>query len=87
MDDWRGSNGTGEATSMDVVWAVAAESDIDPSSLPPLGDAIDPDALDSLFEENSARTERHHNGPSVTFSYAGHRVTVEREELTIQPAD
>jgi hypothetical protein len=72
---------------MDVVWAVAAESDIDPCFLPPLGDAIDPDALDSLFKDNSARTDPDQNGPSVTFSYAGHRVTVGSGEMTIQPAD
>lgn len=87
MDDWRTFVGTGEVTSMDVVWAVAAESDIDPCSLPPLGDAIDTDALDSLFDGDSERTVPGQNGASVTFSYAGHRVTVDHEDLTIQPAD
>lgn len=79
--------GSSEATSMNVVWAVAAESDIDPCSLPPLSDAIDPDALDSLFEGDPKRNVPDHNGPYVTFSYAGHRVTVEGEDLLIQPAD
>lgn len=87
MDDWRGILGNGEVPSMHVVWAVAAESDLDPCSLPPLGDAIDPDALDSLFDGDSGRAVSPQNGPSVTFSYAGHRVTVDGEDMTIQPAD
>lgn len=83
MDEWRGSIGPGDVTSMNVVWAVAAQSDIDPCSLPPLVDAIDPDALDSLFEG----ADPDQNGPSVTFSYADHRVTVDSGDMRIQPAD
>jgi len=57
----------------DVLRVVAAHRGVDETELPPLYDAIDPDALDALLA--SVRTD----GPeraSVRFEYAGHRITV-----------
>ncbi|MCU4744148.1 hypothetical protein OB955_14865 [Halobacteria archaeon AArc-m2/3/4] len=54
-----------------VVSAVAAASDADPLELPPLGDAIDPDALNQLFMTRSDSTVA-----KITFQYAGYDVTV-----------
>jgi hypothetical protein len=56
-----------------VVSAVAAHDGVDETDLPPLYDAVDPDALDALL--GSVRTD----GPdeaSVSFEYAGHTVVV-----------
>jgi len=56
-----------------VVSAVAAHDGVDETDLPPLYDAVDPDALDALL----ASVQR--AGPdkaSVTFEYAGHTVVV-----------
>ena len=52
-----------------VVLAVADELDRDELDLPPLGDAIDPDALDSLLRTASSDV-------SVTFRYAGFEIDV-----------
>jgi hypothetical protein len=65
----------GEDPSSSVIAAVADEVGIDPSELPePLYEAVDPDALDSLF----AGTD---SGPgSVTFLYCGCEVTVTSDD-------
>jgi len=62
--DWSGD----QSLSMTVIDAVSAVSGTDPAELPPLYDAIDPDALDSLF---TAQTEGR-----VSFEFAGMPVTV-----------
>ncbi|WP_276256725.1 HalOD1 output domain-containing protein [Halomontanus rarus] len=54
-----------------VVLAVADASGVDPLELPPLGDTIDPDALNELFMARSESTVA-----KVTFEYAGYDVTV-----------
>ena len=54
-----------------IVDAVASHSDTDPLDLSPLHEAIDADALDSLFHEGSSG--------SVRFQYAGRTVTVDSE--------
>lgn len=61
-----------------VVRAVATYTDTDPLELPPLYDAIDPDALNALVSELS--------GGGLSFQYAGHSVTVESSS-TIQVDD
>jgi hypothetical protein len=56
-----------------VIRAVAAHDGVDETELPPLYDAVDPDALDALLASTRA------DGPgqaSVTFEYAGHTVVV-----------
>ena len=62
------------APSMRVVDCVAAANGVEPEDLdPPLHEAVDPSALDSLFD--AAGDARAANS-SVTFRYAGHEVTV-----------
>lgn len=56
-------------TSMAVIRAVASEEDVDPTDLDvPLYDAVDPGALDSLFESGF---DGH-----VRFTYYGYEVSV-----------
>ena len=59
-----------------VVRAVATVRDVDPIDLDlPLFTAVDPDALDRLFDSPA-------DGLSVTFHYHGHDVEV-RSDLTV----
>jgi hypothetical protein len=59
-----------------IVRAVAAVENEEPQSLAPLGDVVDPDALETLC-----------NGPDtvvhVTFSYAGHRIVVTGDTVEV----
>lgn len=57
--------------SVRVVQNVANTTDSDPLELPPLYDAVDPDALDTLVGRMSDGV--------VSFTYAGHVVTVTSE--------
>ncbi|SFC40622.1 hypothetical protein SAMN05444422_10814 [Halobiforma haloterrestris] len=60
-----------------IVTAVATLEDADPAELPPLFDAVDPDALTAVFsttESGTTRTGR------VEFPYAGYRITVEFDD-------
>ncbi|WP_162524367.1 HalOD1 output domain-containing protein [Halobellus captivus] len=54
-----------------VIQCVAATTDRDELDLPPLYDAIDPDTLDAVVSTMS-------NG-ELTFTYAGHEITVDSE--------
>lgn len=57
-----------------VVEAVAAVLETDPvDGLEPLYEAVDPDALDSLFESTA---ERNRDGGLVSFAYGGVVVTL-----------
>ena len=65
--------------SEQIITGVAAFKNSDPLALPPLFDAVDPDALEAIFAEGRSG--------KVEFSYAGHTVTVEFDEeptITIQ---
>lgn len=69
----------GQPPSEAVITAIGMHSDADDmmavaDDLEPLYNAIDPTALDTLFE--STGTHERANG-SVTFNYAGHCVTVD----------
>ena len=64
----------GTEPSMAVVNAVASATKSDPIDLPPLYDAIEPDALDALFAD-TGRFASSRSG-SVAFEYAGCLVTV-----------
>ena len=57
-----------------VVEAVAAATGRDETELEPLFDAVDPDALDDLFDRGS--TARRRADVRVAFRYAGCRVAV-----------
>lgn len=58
-----------------VVEAVAASLERDPETLPPLYEAVDPDALDALFGPSGPATRSGARG-RVRFAYAERRVTV-----------
>lgn len=62
-----------KSTSLDVVYAVADATGYEPTALPPLGDFIDTDALDTIVGSTAADGDR---SPTVRFEYAGHEVVV-----------
>ena len=70
-------SGADESLSVTVVREIAAHDGVDPTELsPPLFHAIDPAALDALFEPTESggpRTGR------VTFVYDGKRITVDSD--------
>jgi hypothetical protein len=55
-----------------VQTAVAAIEDSDPLDLPPLAEAVDPDALDRLFDPDAPNIASRH----LEFAYAGYRIHV-----------
>lgn len=57
-----------------ITTAVAEAEGVDPWGLPPLYDAVDPDALHSLI--NSRRQIGDQSSLEVTFGYHGYEVTV-----------
>ncbi|WP_254762528.1 HalOD1 output domain-containing protein [Natrinema marinum] len=59
-----------DSISLRVVEALAAATDTDPSELEPLYHAIDPEALDQLFQSDSSADV------SVEFGYHGSLVEV-----------
>jgi hypothetical protein len=61
------------STSEVVVYTVAEVSDEEPTSLRPLGEIIDPDALDTIFERPPAKEP---GGTHISFEYEGYEVTV-----------
>lgn len=72
------------ALSVFVGQLVAMVADEDPMSIPPLNDAIDPDALDSLFAPRQTGGQR--TAGHLEFTYAGYRVTVHADNyVTVEP--
>lgn len=61
-----------KSPTIGVVEAVSRQTDTDPLELPPLYEAIDPNALDNLFNKGGGDS----SVDSVHFDYAGHSVTV-----------
>ncbi len=73
--------------SYTLVQEVAAEKGVDPESLAPLHDVIDPDALESMFDNANGSTLR--NG-FISFNYEGFTINVDHEgsvSLTSAPPD
>lgn len=64
----------GRSISTTVVVAMARASETEPNDLPPLYEAVDPDALDAVFAAQGDQSRR--TGVTVTFPYAGHEVSV-----------
>lgn len=62
-----------DAPSHRVVTAVSRATGESPATLPPLYEAVDPDALDALFGENGSEASER-----FVFTYYGHEVTVHR---------
>ncbi|MBX0288217.1 HalOD1 output domain-containing protein [Haloarcula salinisoli] len=62
--------------AMAILRAVATAENIDPQSLGPLGDVVDPEALERFLDDPDSAAH-------VTFSYAGHRVVVTDEAVEV----
>ena len=67
----------GEYPSTAVVLAVADELGRDELDLPPLGDVVDPDALDTLLRRASSDA-------IVTFRYAGFEIDVGTDAVELR---
>lgn len=77
----RSAAGTAVTVSLAVIESVSTATDTPTHELPPLHDAIDPDALNALFD---ARTTR----GSVRFQYADCMVTVHADHtIEVSRAD
>jgi hypothetical protein len=70
--------------SQAVVDAVADAEGVEPTELPPLFSAIDPDALDALFQPASDETVV---TGSVRFRYAGYDVNVNEDGSVVLKND
>ena len=64
-----------DAIVLGIVHAVADADGADPTALPPLGDAVDTDALSTVLDSAG-------RGCRITFAYCGHVVTV-RDDGTV----
>lgn len=62
-----------------VLDRIAAREDRDPTGLPPLHETVDPEALTAVLESNPEVT--------VRFAYAGYRVVVDPDEVTVIDPD
>lgn len=62
-----------QSLTVEIVETVAEETGRDPTSLPPIHDYIDTDALDRLFE--STKTHDRRQG-QIDFTYSEHVITV-----------
>lgn len=67
----------GRQPSEALIAAVATLSGTDATSLPPLYDVIDPEALDSLYEHVRERNGGDSSAYQITFPYEGYDVCVE----------
>lgn len=75
-----------ESISTAVVRAVSALHGVDPCSLRPLADVLDPESLDLLFAPTHDGTPR--RGGRVSFVYADCEIAIENAEfLTAVPLD
>ena len=76
--------GADESTSTAVVRAVSAVEGRDPRSLRPLGEILDPAALDALFGSRDGGILR--LGGRLTFVYSECHITIDNAEyLMLQP--
>lgn len=65
-----------ESLGARIVLAVAEATGTDPTALPPLGESVDPDAIEALFHPRSRFGPGDGRGPVVRFAYAGIEVVV-----------
>lgn len=78
---WSGSKG-GLSPGLAVVETVAKAAGDDPMELPPLYEAIDPTALDTLFTGSAPAPKR------VEFAYYGYTVAVHQDgQITVWDQD
>lgn len=77
--DWSGD----VPLSTAVITVVSRVAGVDHTDLDPLNDAVDPDALDCLFDRRDDGSRR--AGGTVSFAFAGHEVTVrENGEIVVR---
>lgn len=71
--------------SDEVVRIVAVHADVPPERLPPLFEAVDPDALNAIFQPLPYGPRI---GGAVTFPFAGHHVTVTADgTVEVEPVE
>ena len=63
-----------ETPSLEIIEQIASLEETDPMALPPLYDAIDPEALDSLSQPSASDGAR--AGATVRFTYCGYDVCI-----------
>lgn len=71
------SEGILEAVSTALDRPIVPGGEGDP--LPPLLDAVDPEAIDTLFDARGDRPD-----PTLSFTYCGCRVTIDGEQITVE---
>lgn len=76
MKHMPGVNSTGDPLSVKVVEAVAEHDETDMVELPPLGESINPDALDSLFE---SVTDPPDSETQISLDYYGYTVRIDAD--------
>lgn len=74
--------GEDDLPSRAVVEIIAGTEDVEQTDLPPLYDAIDPDALDALFEPRP-RGDGDRTPAEVQFSYYGYEIYVSATVVAI----
>lgn len=68
---------SGTSVSEAVILALIRVADVDPLEIPPLGESLNPIALDSLFEDDSFTG-------NMTFQYEAYEITVTSDgDITI----
>lgn len=77
IDMYRTQVDDDERVSDAIVRLVAAVETCDPLDLEPLGNAVDPAAIDAVFETPTAGAG---DPRSVTITYTGYSVTVEGDD-------
>ena len=65
-----------ESFPMTIIRAIAALENEEPTDLPPLADAVDPDALPALTEADTAHLE-------IAFTYCDYEVVVTPDHLRV----
>lgn len=74
-----------DALGIVVASAVAAIEDVDVGDLPPVDEAVDPEAADDLLASAVAGPVR--SSMEVEFSYCGYRVTAAPEDVVLRSID
>lgn len=73
--------GSDESPAMTVVTTVAEVTGRSPLEMEPLGEVIDPDALDRLLDSPDDRL----SSVAVSFDYCGQQVTVAPDSIQVDP--